>query len=332
MGLGSIIAAEASEGGWQAEGTSWPDIFYKGTEFGTKKDGYVPTLTSWGRTPFNAYQPALQAGEVPAEGWKIHVSANPQTAQQVAEVLPKLRQMNIYHKVVLSKEKLAALNEGDQAGKFITIYPRDIDEAKRIVKMLDKALAERGLTGPVIEGEKALGSSGLVYSRYGGFTKNSVTDRSSGTEVEVPDVRRRYKPDWIRRVSWEGWENRIPPETEPPAGTGPSSGQATRRHPREDLSRIKDHGQPRHRLPDYRPAPGESEAVLKLYDEIVKKKVKPIENLQGKQWLGIIDVTPDEIAIEVLKKYNYDLVVNKYPELLNVPERGYRFSSGSSRR
>ncbi len=324
-----VLGMEAEEELWEAE--NWSDAFYKGTEFGTKQADYVPTFTESGmRKPFNAYAKALKAGEIPSEGWKIHVSANPQTAQQVAEVLPKLRQMNIHHKVVLSREKLAGMNKGDQAGKFITIYPRDIDEAKRVVKMLDKALAERGLAGPVIKGEKALGSSGLIYTRYDGFTKDTVTDPSSGEEV-AGGRGHRYKPDWIEEDPWEGWEKGIPPETEPPTvkpsepkppdDTGPTSGQAARKHPREDLSRIKEPGQPRHRLPDYKPAPGESEAVLKLYDEIVKKKVKPVENLQGKEWLGIIDVTPDEIEKEVLKKYNYDLVVNKYPELLNVPEK-----------
>ncbi|MGH8501770.1 MAG: hypothetical protein ACREVE_04735 [Gammaproteobacteria bacterium] len=297
-----------------AEGAEdFPDVFYRGTEFGTKKSDYVPTFTRNGvRKPFNAFH----AGEIPPEGWKLHVSATPQSAQQIAEVLPKLRQMNIYHKVVLSRDKLVLLEGSDtQAGKFITIYPKDVEEAKRIVKMLDEALAGRGLAGTVIKGEKAVGSSGLVYARYGEFKDGHEIINPNTGEPETGLRGNKYKPDWIDDP-WDETETAV--AKKPPVGTGPAGGQAARKHPRQDLARIKQPGKPRHRLPDYKPLPGETELVLEYYDDIVRKKVKPLQNLKNKQWLGIVDVTPDEIEAEILKKYNYDALIKKYPELLDV--------------
>lgn len=296
----------------------YQDSEYRGTEFGTKNNGYVPTYVyktpegEFGRKLFNAFHP--EGIKMAEEGWKLHISATPESAQQVAEVLPKLRQMNIHHKVVFSRDKLVRLNSGDQAGKFITIYPKDIDEAKRIVKILDEVLAGRGLAGTVVEGERAVGSSGLVYTRYGGFTKMTVTDPS--TKLEVEDIRGQIKPDWMTEDPWEGWESGERVAKKPPAG-----GQAARKHPRQDLARIKQPGKPRHRLPDYKPLPGETELVLEYYDDIVRKRVKPLANVQGKEWVGIIDVTPDEIEAEILKKYNYDALVKKYPDLLDVPAK-----------
>jgi len=108
--------------------------------------------------------------------------------------------------------------------------------------------------------------------------------------------------------------------TRPPADPPPTGPKATRRHPREAMSNKKP-VKPQRRLPEFKPERIESPEVKKLYAEILKEKVKPLKNLKGKEWTGIIDVTPDEITEQVLKKFNYDLVVNKYPELLDVPEK-----------
>ena len=134
-------------------------------------------------------------GEIPPEGWKLHVSATSASAGAVAEVaLPMLRRMGVAHKVVGSTELLATMR-GTQAGKFITIYAASAAEAKAIAAALDSALAGKGLTGPLIGGELPVGSSGLIYTRYGGFTKSTVTDPKTG--LEVRDVRGQIKPDWV---------------------------------------------------------------------------------------------------------------------------------------
>lgn len=152
--------------------------------FGPDSEGYVQGKI------FREWIPE----QPPSEGWKVHVSASPDSAPQVADlVLPKLRAMNVAHKVVGTPEDLGRLG-GTQAGKFITIYPRNVAEAKATVSTLDALLRGRGLTGPVISGERPLGGSGLIYTRYGGFTKSTVTSPSG---EEVRDVRGTDRPSWI---------------------------------------------------------------------------------------------------------------------------------------
>lgn len=180
--------AAKPKGATEAETKAVPESV-KGLEFGGVKDGYVP-----GRLLGTIFNQWTGGGKIPPEGWKIHVSSTPASSPRVAEiVLPKLRGMKVNHKVVNSPEQLANMS-GTQAGKFITIYPRDAAHARSIVTALDSALAGKGLKGPAIIGEKPVGSSGLIFTRYGGFTKSTVTHPSG---KEVPDVRGKTKPDWI---------------------------------------------------------------------------------------------------------------------------------------
>ncbi|MFC4615959.1 hypothetical protein ACFO3K_14625 [Cellulomonas algicola] len=135
--------------------------------------------------------------EIPPEGWKLHVSATPESAAATAEaVLPVLRRMGVNHKVVGSPEQLASMGGGQQ-GKFITIYPDTPAQARAIVSTLDSVLAGRG-SGPAVAGEAPVGGSGVVYSRYGGFTKGTVTDPATG--LEVADQRGQICPPWIENI------------------------------------------------------------------------------------------------------------------------------------
>src|SRR3712207_5558205 len=75
----------------------------------------------WIRVTNNATTP-------PAQGWKLHVSADEQSAEAVLRrTLPVLLAEAASFKVAASMRVLAELNRGDggasQIGKFITIYP-----------------------------------------------------------------------------------------------------------------------------------------------------------------------------------------------------------------
>jgi hypothetical protein len=160
--------------------------------FGRGEDGYIQDGI------FRAWLPHA----IPSEGWKLHVSAAPGTSLQGANlVLPRLREMGVAHKVVESPVALETQMTGKQQGKFITIYPRSDAEARSIVSALDPLLSGGRLSGPVITGERSLGSSGLIYTRYGGFTKPTVTHPSGR---EVPDnFRGTERPPWIPDL-WGG--------------------------------------------------------------------------------------------------------------------------------
>ena len=91
----------------------------------------------------------LRGGPIPSEGWKLHVSADLASGDQVADlVLPMLRRTGVNHKVVSTPANLAGMT-GGQAGKFITIYPNSAAHARAIASALDELLSGRGLHGPV---------------------------------------------------------------------------------------------------------------------------------------------------------------------------------------
>jgi hypothetical protein len=84
-------------------------------------------------------------------GYKLHLSADQMEAERVADaVLPLLRDLNVYHKIIPGPERYAQMNTGRQRGKFITIYSGPAMETfTRVVNTLDPILSQRRfLAGP----------------------------------------------------------------------------------------------------------------------------------------------------------------------------------------
>ena len=77
---------------------------------------------------------------------KYHVSSALHCAGGVASaVLPVLRKMRLYHKVVQRESSYSKMQTGDQAGKLITIYaPVSIDH-DGLVSAIDGAVEGRSL-------------------------------------------------------------------------------------------------------------------------------------------------------------------------------------------
>jgi hypothetical protein len=114
-------------------------------------------------------------------GYKMHLSAHPDDAEKIAElVLPLLRDMNIHHKIVPSPHDYEELNAGTQQGKFITIYcGPSMETFLSVVKNLDPLLImSRTRPGPTptlrIGGghESPIGTTGhLTYFAIDDFRK-----------------------------------------------------------------------------------------------------------------------------------------------------------------
>ncbi len=149
--------------------------------------------------------------QLPAQGWKFHVGATPESALEIARTLvPELVRRGIEHKVVDDLARFAAQN-GSQTGKFITIYPRNDAQAKAIADLVSEILRRRGLrTSDFVQppGEAVLGHG--VFGRYGRFTDGNLIDPRTGREIPnssdkillpdgrlVPDVRGVTRPDGI---------------------------------------------------------------------------------------------------------------------------------------
>lgn len=86
-------------------------------------------------------------GDTPNPCRKYHISADPESASGVAEaVLPELRAMRLHHKVVATLTKLLRMQEGKQAGKFITVYaPIQIDQADFVARLSGALARSPGL-------------------------------------------------------------------------------------------------------------------------------------------------------------------------------------------
>ncbi|MFJ9594518.1 class III lanthionine synthetase LanKC [Streptomyces virginiae] len=138
-----------------------------------------------------ALRPA--GAELPAQGWKIHVSATLDNAESVlGTVYAYCTERDIAFKFIPSRYLLHLRNAkyADRAasGKFITVYPADEQQCRRIAEDLDAALA--GAAGPYILSDLRWGA-GPVHLRYGSFTLRHCYDEHGELvpAVETPDGR-----------------------------------------------------------------------------------------------------------------------------------------------
>ena len=79
------------------------------------------------------YAPNFSTDTAPSQGWKIHISGSPfETYVMTEQLLPKLMEEGINHKVVESRSKLQKWIDSKSKNRYksIVIYP-DIDKNKR---------------------------------------------------------------------------------------------------------------------------------------------------------------------------------------------------------
>ncbi|MEV1054462.1 class III lanthionine synthetase LanKC [Streptomyces sp. NPDC049887] len=154
-----------------------------------------------------AYRPI--DSHLPAQGWKIHVSACLDNAEKVlAQVWDYCVPRDIAFKFVPSRHLLHIRNAkyADRAGsgKFITVYPADDAQCRTVAEDLDALLA--GEPGPYILSDLRWGA-GPVFVRYGSFTERHCRDDQGelrpavedGSGRLVPDVRGPsfHVPEWV---------------------------------------------------------------------------------------------------------------------------------------
>ncbi|MFC4048486.1 class IV lanthionine synthetase LanL [Actinomadura syzygii] len=114
-------------------------------------------------------------GGCPAQGWKLHVSATPASAEEVLDrALAVLLAGGSSFKFAASHDQVAVLNARNtsrgHSGKFLTVYPGSDDEAVRLAAELHEATA--GLAGPRILSDRQYAPGSLVHYRYGAFVED----------------------------------------------------------------------------------------------------------------------------------------------------------------
>jgi tRNA A-37 threonylcarbamoyl transferase component Bud32 len=134
------------------------------------------------------------------QGWKIHVSARPERAQDVLDVVADICfAERVPFKHLTGHRFFLALHykhaDRAQAGKFCAVYPHDTGTARRLLDALSAALD--GEEGPYILSDRRYRDSRTVHYRYGGFGDHGrlLPDGTrellirDGAGRDVPDVR-----------------------------------------------------------------------------------------------------------------------------------------------
>lgn len=154
------------------------------------------------------FAPHPWASELPAHGWKLHVSARAEDLSRVADlVVPVLLRYVCDAKFARDAAVLGLMNSGalDAAlvGKAVTVYPRP-EEVTALGGELADLLA--GRPGPRVLSDRQIRSDAPVYYRYGPF-------RATGTDDAALVM---TGPDGVRFRGRAGTRYRQPPWTADP--------------------------------------------------------------------------------------------------------------------
>ncbi|GKQ39448.1 class III lanthionine synthetase LanKC [Streptomyces sp. A012304] len=154
-------------------------------------------------------RPPAGGAELPAQGWKIHVSATTENAVAVLECVSRYcfeqrLPFKFLPNSLVFQSRNAKYAPREASGKFITVYPRDVAELERVLRGLDRDLARA--PGPYILSDLRW-NEGPLYVRYGGFalrfayaedgSRTPAIERPDG--VLVPDRREPVftVPEWV---------------------------------------------------------------------------------------------------------------------------------------
>lgn len=148
---------------------------------------------------------------LPAQGWKIHVSSVATTARIVLSIAAAtLVASGTAFKFAADAQMLKAVNgkrwPRGGSGKFITVYPRGVEDFRRIIDDLYVALS--GYSGPYVLSDRRYRDSRVLYYRYGGIAGAHRTTADGRREYVLrapdghlePDERKPYfqLPSWLR--------------------------------------------------------------------------------------------------------------------------------------
>lgn len=151
---------------------------------------------------------------LPAQGWKIHVSASTENAERVLAGLfdycvPRQLSFKFLRSPLALHLRNAKYAPRGASGKLATIYPVDDASCERTLAELDDLIG--GEQGPYILSDLRYGG-GPLYVRYGGFTERHC--QNAGGELVpaieddtgqlVPDVRGPVfaLPEWVTLPSF----------------------------------------------------------------------------------------------------------------------------------
>jgi len=158
------------------------------------------------------------APEIPEQGWKLHVSAASEVAVEVLRaVVSVIAADPCAFKFAADREKLHELNsrnsERGSAGKFITVYPADEQQFRRIAEELHRAT--ESLPGPTVLSDRPYAPGSRVHYRYGAFAGRAELGNDGAYRSML------YGPDGTRIEDVRAASYRCPPwAVDPVEGRG----------------------------------------------------------------------------------------------------------------
>ncbi|MGK5731415.1 class III lanthionine synthetase LanKC [Streptomyces sp. URMC 124] len=166
------------------------------------------------------------SGQLPEQGWKIHVSATPGAAEETIEAAWSVcRRLELPWKFLRSRQIVAAMNtkyaHRAASGKTVTVYPRTTDDLRTALEELETVM--HGRPGPYVLSDRRW-NDGPVSVRYGAFTLMwcELADGSRVPALRTPQGR--LVPDQRRPVfslpPWAGVPDFL---AEQPAADGASA-------------------------------------------------------------------------------------------------------------
>ncbi|MEV0595541.1 class III lanthionine synthetase LanKC [Nonomuraea cavernae] len=178
--------------------------FYDTLEHSTADDAGFPILRrpapgDWSSEVTDTWCYYAPQGQppMPAQGWKIHVSARLDDAEKaIAAVYDYCVPRMIAFKFLRGPAVLVMVNSKAasraSSGKLITIYPRDEAQLELVLKELHELL--RDVRGPYILSDLRYGE-GPLFVRYGGFAERHCLSGGGERVLAVEDGAGRLVPD-----------------------------------------------------------------------------------------------------------------------------------------
>ncbi|NIK56090.1 class III lanthionine synthetase LanKC [Kribbella shirazensis] len=134
---------------------------------------------------------------LPAQGWKIHVSARLQDVERTLEaVWEYCVPRGIAFKFLRNEAVLVMVNSKaaprGSSGKLVTIYPADDAQLELILKELDEVL--HGVEGPYILSDLRY-ADGPLFVRYGAFVSRHCLSPTGERVLAIEDIHGNLVPD-----------------------------------------------------------------------------------------------------------------------------------------
>jgi hypothetical protein len=152
----------------------------------------------WHRTTHGEWCVCVPSGcSIPAQGWKIHVSACPDNAAKAlaatwAYCVPRGISFKFLRGPLALLMRNSKYAPRGSSGKLVTIYPQDEADCERILSELDELL--EGESGPYILSDLRY-RNGPLFVRYGGFSQRLCLDSSGELVPAIEDPSGQLVPD-----------------------------------------------------------------------------------------------------------------------------------------